>query len=347
MDMRDILGKLDTIADSRLTINRSKQQLTEGWQDYDTDGVDSADVDVSAYDDSTDDFELPSDSEFADIDSDDIDSDDIDSDDIDLGDIDLDDEEDEFDPYREPEDPLYDSTDADYLEDEINTNKLDHRGLPAVGHPDYEKFKEYEEKLMQSSKAANDMYARLPKTQAKSEDARGDMRAGMKTEEALGECGMDGIASVSSMSAIAPDAAKQQDSVSMTMNVNGQGAGGIRDILNILRDLDGSGGSSVPAIQGAGGPTDFDNGMEMPFNITKIGPDTTTVTPKQEEFGNSADGDSGSKYYGVDAVTASGDDMHRSGQVGRGVNPRLSNVSEAIADRLKAHYHRVKNVNNK
>jgi len=72
-------------------------------------------------------------------------------------------------------------------------------------------------------------------------------------EELVDECGMD----MSPMSS-----PKQQDNVTMNISMNGSGAGGIRDLMNLLRDLED-------------GPEDGSNGMddEMGVIIDKMAGD--------------------------------------------------------------------------
>ena len=72
-------------------------------------------------------------------------------------------------------------------------------------------------------------------------------------EELVDECGMD----MPSM-----NSTKQQDNVTMNISMNGSGAGGIRDLMNLLRDLED-------------GPEDGGNGMddEMGVIIDKMAGD--------------------------------------------------------------------------
>ena len=72
-------------------------------------------------------------------------------------------------------------------------------------------------------------------------------------EEVVDECGMD-MPSMGSP--------KQQDNVTMNISMNGSGSGGIRDLMNILRDLED-------------GPGDGGNGMddEMGVIIDKMAGD--------------------------------------------------------------------------
>lgn len=61
-----------------------------------------------------------------------------------------------------------------------------------------------------------------------------DLRAKKVDEEIVDECGMD--------MPMPMGANKQQDNVSMNISMNGSGPGGIRDLMNILRDIEDGGG---------------------------------------------------------------------------------------------------------
>lgn len=93
-------------------------------------------------------------------------------------------------------------------------------------------------------------------------------------EELVDECGMD-MPSMGSP--------KQQDNVTMNISMNGSGSGGIRDLMNILRDLED-------------GPGDGGNGMddEMGVIIDKMAGD---------------DGDREMPLIGMDEAEAGGFDQ--------------------------------------
>ena len=74
---------------------------------------------------------------------------------------------------------------------------------------------------------------------------------GGNDELLTGECG--GMMDV-------PSAPKQSDSVTMNVSMNGSGAGGIKDLLDILRNLENSGGQdSDDILVGIGAEETFDN----------------------------------------------------------------------------------------
>lgn len=62
-------------------------------------------------------------------------------------------------------------------------------------------------------------------------DGDGDMEK--VKEDDIGECGMD----------MSPRPMPQQDNVTMNLSMNGSGSGGIRDLLDILKNIDGEDGS--------------------------------------------------------------------------------------------------------
>ena len=94
-------------------------------------------------------------------------------------------------------------------------------------------------------------------------------------EDVVDECGMDMPMPMSSP--------KQQDNVTMNISMNGSGSGGIRDLMNILRDLED-------------GPGDGGNGMddEMGVIIDKMAGD---------------DGDREMPLIGMDEAEAGGFDQ--------------------------------------
>jgi len=85
-------------------------------------------------------------------------------------------------------------------------------------------------------------------------DDLADLRAKKVDEEIVDECGMDMPMPMSSP--------KQQDNVSMNISMNGAGPGGIRDLMDILRDIEN-------------GPSDDGNDMdgEMGIIIDKMAGD--------------------------------------------------------------------------
>jgi hypothetical protein len=122
------------------------------------------------------------------------------------------------------------------------------------------------------------------------------------------ECG--GMPSMGPMSSMAP---KQQDNVTMNVSMNGSGAGGIRDLMSILKNIEQGGGDAEK---------DMVVGLEQMANA----PDEQTA--------------------GIDAVTPTGDDLHSKGgeapKVNGGGNPMQRGVSEGLLDQLNNLYQEVK-----
>lgn len=118
-------------------------------------------------------------------------------------------------------------------------------------------------------------------------------------------------------------APKQADSVTMSVNMNGSGSGGIKDLLNILKDIE------------HGAPNDHDKLLGTPGEVDQLVGDS---------FENSVEGGSDIEVYGTDAITPTGDDLHSKGEeapkVNGGGNP--FNVSETLVSRLSNLYNEVK-----
>ena len=118
-----------------------------------------------------------------------------------------------------------------------------------------------------------------------------------------GECG-------GMMSMGAP---KQSDSVTMNVSMNGSGSGGIKDLLDILRNLE------------KGGDVDHDHdvlvGMED-FDDATTRPDPQTA--------------------GMGAVTPTGSDMHSKGKEAPKVNGGGNPMREALIARLSEKYQAIK-----
>jgi hypothetical protein len=140
---------------------------------------------------------------------------------------------------------------------------------------------------------------------------------------AVEECGMD---------MMPHDAPKQQDNVTMNVSMNGSGAGGIRDLMDILRNLENSGGEEHGDELIIGTPGEGE--IELPFADEDQGagfgevntePDPETANP---EMMVRHGGDLASK--GLGALKANG-----------GENPMR--VREALASKLAEMYEEIKN----
>ncbi len=133
------------------------------------------------------------------------------------------------------------------------------------------------------------------------------------------ECG-DMMSPMSSMSP------KQSDNVSMNVSMNGSGSGGIRDLMNILRNID----------KGDIGHN-HDDGIDL-----KPGP--TLIPDKMPMIGDQYDNSPDPMTMGTDAVVYSGNDLHKakdsySDKPYRGDNPM---AVESIKNRLDSMYEQMK-----
>jgi hypothetical protein len=113
------------------------------------------------------------------------------------------------------------------------------------------------------------------------------------------------------------DPPKQQDNVTMNVSMNGSGAGGIRDLMGILKHIESGGDHMDP----------------HPHDVEKLFGD---------DYENSPEGGSEPEVYGIDAVTQTGNDMHSKGieepKVSGGGNP----MQEALVSRLSLLYQAIK-----
>lgn len=110
-------------------------------------------------------------------------------------------------------------------------------------------------------------------------------------------------------------APKQSDSVTMNVSMNGSGSGGIKDLLDILRNLDQP---------GAGDHDDILVGMEK----ESFGDTDTRPHPETAELG---------------AVIPTGDDMFSKGKEAPKVNGGGNPMHEALVAKLAEKYQSIKN----
>ena len=145
-------------------------------------------------------------------------------------------------------------------------------------------------------------------------------------EEVVDECGMD-MPSMGSP--------KQQDNVNMSISMNGAGPGGIRDLLDILRNIED--GSDDPD-SGELGDLIGAMGDEPRGKVAVLGGDMEMPVG---EFANSPD----EMYADVSDVTPTGNDLHSKGgeapKVNGGGNPM--GVDEELMSRLTSMYESIKN----
>ena len=133
-------------------------------------------------------------------------------------------------------------------------------------------------------------------------------------EGKIEECGM------------APMPPRQQDNVNMNVTMSGNGAGGIKDLLNILKNIEQSG---------------------EPHSDDAVIIGNTDVDDVQAELDDSYENEPNTEVADIDAVTATGNDLHSKGdeaeKVNGGGNPwNQTEVSESLVQKLSQHYQEVK-----
>ena len=123
-------------------------------------------------------------------------------------------------------------------------------------------------------------------------------------EKSMEECGMPGMANMPS-GMMGMGAPKQPDSVTMNLSMNGSGAGGIRDLMDILRNLESGSGHShdmpgaadavlvgVGEEQHAGG---FDKATTEPntsiSDISAVTRNGTDLNREKQQYSKAQDGD--------------------------------------------------------
>lgn len=158
---------------------------------------------------------------------------------------------------------------------------------------------------------------------------------------------------------------KQQDSVSMSVNMNGNGAGGIRDLMSVLKNIE-QGDFAPDHDEPSDEPQHDAPGHEEPImgdivkSMAAHAEEENQMMPQpemDEEMGddgetwaNSAHGDAGAHVHGVDAVTGSGDDMNSKGKLSPLARAPGSNslirhhvhVNEELVDKLTSMYEAIK-----
>lgn len=121
---------------------------------------------------------------------------------------------------------------------------------------------------------------------------------------------------------------EQQDNVTMNVSMNGAGKGGIRDLMDLLKNIED--------VQSGG---DHD------------GVDVLLTAPGEEEFGGAEEEhEMGEEYanspeevtHDVDAVTATGDDLASKGKEAPKMNGGGNPMQESLAAKLHELYNEVK-----
>jgi len=144
-----------------------------------------------------------------------------------------------------------------------------------------------------------------------------------------------------------PHAPGQQDSVTMNVSMNGNGSGGIKDLMNILRNIEQAAehdhDHEEPMIAQ---PHSMDGDVDIVLGTADE--DMLADPNKQqgagdESYGNSAPGGSDAHQFGIDSVTRHGDDMHSKGSVKRlRVNGGENPLQEGLVERLQSLYDTIK-----
>lgn len=88
-------------------------------------------------------------------------------------------------------------------------------------------------------------------------------------EKGMEECGLPGMDNMPHGMMGAP---KQQDNVTMSVSMNGSGAGGISDLMKILRNIESAGGQDDVEI-------DVGETQDGGFQTATTAPDTTVANP--------------------------------------------------------------------
>lgn len=154
-------------------------------------------------------------------------------------------------------------------------------------------------------------------------------------EDELEGCGLPGMENMpGGMMGMRNEPPKQGDSVSMNVSMNGSGAGGIRDLMGILKNIEDTGDDQMSI-----GHDHGDDNMEMPIIMKAMGgqdePDmggSDLGKPERdmEEFANAPD----EMTAGIDAVTGTGNDIHSKGaeapKVNGGGNPMKVKTGETF-----------------
>ena len=160
-------------------------------------------------------------------------------------------------------------------------------------------------------------------------------------DESVEECGgimVGGPAPIPGMMGGAP---KQADNVDMNITLHGSGAGGVRDLMNILHNIEAGAGA-----QDHGGEHDHSEPImgDMVKAMAAEEGLEEVIDDDAQTWGNSAYGDSGSHVHGIDSITQHGNDMNSKGgpeptKKQGGGNPYNES---ALVNRLTSMYEQIK-----
>lgn len=144
-------------------------------------------------------------------------------------------------------------------------------------------------------------------------------------------------------------APQQSDSVTMNVSMNGSGAGGIKDLMDILRNIEQAAEHDheheEPMIAQ---PHSVDGDVDVVLGTADedmlANPDAKSgAGAGDESYGNSAPGGSDAHQFGIDSMTRHGDDMHSKGSVKRlRVNGGENPLQEGLVEKLSQLYTEIK-----
>ncbi len=144
-----------------------------------------------------------------------------------------------------------------------------------------------------------------------------------------------------------PTQSKQQDSVNMNVSINGQGANGIRDLMDILRNIEkvDDTGDHQDILVGEPDHGEPDHDDEVVFDIEPSQDDDEEEDEPlmTDDYENSVIGASDAAIYGISAMIGTGDDLASKGskkalKVNGGENP----ISETLIRDLHKLYQDIK-----
>ena len=140
------------------------------------------------------------------------------------------------------------------------------------------------------------------------------------------------------------EAPKQSDSVTMNVSMNGSGAGGIRDLMRVLKDIENGPDDGDHTDQLFGEPA-HDHDAQEPLigdMVNAMAHEEDIGEEVDETWGNSAHGSSGPHTQGIGAVTRTGDDFASKGHEVRKVNGGGNPLHESLVEKLSAMYNTIK-----
>ena len=126
--------------------------------------------------------------------------------------------------------------------------------------------------------------------------------------------------------------APQDNHVTMNISMNGTGSDGVRNLMNILKDIEN--GETKPHM-----------GHEHEPEAPLMGSMVRAMGQEEdvgEEYENSVHGHKGAHTYGVDKIIAKGDDMHSKGHGALKHNGGENPMHESLVNRLSQMYAAIK-----